>query len=156
MRITGRAKFTDNPQVENFLDLLCGASPRNVVKVLHKEGYVSPRNEQELNFRLGQFVNEEGEEAIAKLLDMHPHKQMILERAEENGEIQIIYNTPRNKGKQKYSFSNFDGEGEEVKTTDSSGNTIITKELIKANTTTNMLLSIGILVLIVIFINKNI
>lgn len=154
--MTRKMKYAENPQVENFLDLLCNASPRNVVKVLHNEGYVSPRNEEELTFRLAQFVNSDKEEAISKLLDVHPHKAMILERAEENGEIQIIYNTPRNKGKQKYSFSNFDGEGEEVKTTDNSGNTIITKELIKANTTTNMLLSIGILVLIVIFINKNI
>lgn len=73
--------------VNEFIRYIVVSNTRGCVKVLHANGYPSPRDPRELVTTVKKFIEEDGKDAIIELVSEHPDYDMIIDIAERRGDI---------------------------------------------------------------------
>jgi len=154
-------RFSDNNKIKEFVLFNLRHNKRGLVKVLHSEGFVSPRTEEELLIATVNYLDCDKADAVNKIMDSHPHFDFIIERAIESG-----YVLPTNKLKKTVSISDIEepetnNNNMSAKTsriinteTDNSGNKIITQELINKTANMNKLMFILVAIIVGIYLFK--
>jgi hypothetical protein len=155
-----QGRFTDSNKIKDFVLFNLNHNSRGLLKVLHSEGFVSPRTQEEVLIATVNYIECDRENAIKKIIDNHPHYDFILQRAIETGlvkptsKLEITNENTIERLSSDKGMENNNNTSRILKTeTDSNGNSIITQELVKAKNSNKFLL-ILVFILIGIYLFK--
>jgi hypothetical protein len=153
-------RYCDRKEIKDFVLFNINHNPRGLMKVLHSEGFVSPRTRDELVVATVNYIEADKLDAIKKIIDVHPHWNYILERAIETGEVKPIGAIRNNIDLSNLERETVNEMGNNKTSrvlnveTDSNGNNIITQELIKGTRRTQLIIMLVAVVALFIYINK--